>query len=244
MADFFDALAARALGTASALVPTPVPRFAAPVQDQLHDGPALDPDGSTPAPEPGPRPGAAAGTPAALSPVSPSRAPDEPRNAELRGAGPRPEVLEPGHEAEALGGVARARRPDGSAPEVVSADSDSPARRPPGRVVGDPEMSTEALTGLGLRTAEPSTRRLRAAAPREPTRDPGTDALLRPPLGSDDRSPPAASGSPPAQVTVSIGYVEVRAPTKTPEPPSAALRRPRPEPRLSLQDYLRRDGRR
>lgn len=221
MADIFDVLAARALGTASTLVPAPVPRFAAPLRAQLYDGPALvRSDGPTLGRAPGPpRPSEPARTPADDPALSLSRGPDGPREVARivlpLATGPHQGTFDLDREAEQPRGT-RLPRPGGSGPEAAVAEGDDPsAPRAPRRGPGD---------GSG---------------------NPVTDSRPRTPYDRDDRTDPApaAPAPPPPQVTVTIGSVEVRAPAKAPEPRTAP-RVPRPEPRLSLQDYLRRDGRR
>lgn len=250
MADLFDALAARALGTAATLVPTPVPRFA-PVHDQLPDSPVLvSADSPTPAPQSGPRPGRRpVRTPADDAPVRVPRALDEPREMSImdgREAAPIQEAPGPDPEVEQPSGAARRHRRDDAGSKRAAAEADSrPAPRGPRRGPRDGVVSAESASPPGPPAAEPATGRRRAAVARQRSRDAETGSRPRPPYELDDRSTPrpAAPAAPSPQVTVSIGYVEVRAPAGAPEPRTAP-RTPRPEPRLSLQDYLHRDGRR
>lgn len=246
MADLFDVLAARALGTASTLVPAPVPRFAAPLRAQLYDGPALvRSDGPTLGRAPGPpRPSEPARTPADDPALSLSRGPDGPREVARTvlplATGPHQGTFDLDREAEQPRGT-RLPRPGGSGPEAAVAEGDDPsAPRAPRRGPGEGEASSP-----GLPTADPGTGRFRTAVARGRSGNPVTDSRPRTPYDRDDRTDPApaAPAPPPPQVTVTIGSVEVRAPAKAPEPRTAP-RVPRPEPRLSLQDYLRRDGRR
>jgi hypothetical protein len=251
MADLFDGLVARALGTAPALAPALASRFA-PVVDE----PWLDPDdpadpvvaARADQPQAGPwhapgrrlptrREGSVApdeGAPAALVP-GPHRPPgqsapaDAPSQTEPAARGARSEPLDPA--------------PTPLAPR-------SPARRPEPRAeprgerapTGPVEVHREPERASSADRMQPGT---------GPVREPmaTTPAVRR--VESVTR-PEAVHGAPatgyvvsatPVQITVSIGSVEVHAPARaTPPPPSPPPRRP--QPRLSLHDYLNRDGRR
>ena len=248
MADLFDALAARALGTAPALAPVLSARFAptAAEPDVEDQGPA-DPAATSrteqappvvrSTPEPAlirPRQEA---SPAGddLAPVAGVPAP-QPANRVLRppaGGLPQPPVAGP---------------PDDRAQQRAPARS-RPAGPPPSH---RPDMPTEPV------------RRRSPAAPVEvdgrpgPERSPGRPEAEADATGEPIGATPAVGQAAPAdvvdvapashhaplvapvQVSVSIGSVEVRAPAR---PPSPVPPPRRPQPRLSLQDYLHRDGR-
>jgi len=72
-------------------------------------------------------------------------------------------------------------------------------------------------------------------------RTPDSCARPEPDLPEPDLPEPAAAEQPGPQVTISIGYVEVRAPA----PAAPTPKQPHwPQPRLSLDEYLRHGDRR
>jgi hypothetical protein len=234
MADLFDALAARALGVDPGLAPALAPRFG-PTADE----PEHDPDGL-----PGPTwvvPPATAQPAVPLPEPAATRSPPEGRRAHAEPASAAPASASAS--ASASGeqtlkhsdeGTGRERpAPVELAPERQVPPSPARRREPPG---GQPER--ERPPEGHHQESEPARARI-VFAPTERLAEPAAriDAVPeRPARGHQAR--PA-----PVQVTVSIGRVEIRAPAPPPAPGPPPQPRP-PEPRLSLQEYLRRDGRR
>jgi hypothetical protein len=258
MADLFDALAARALGTTRLLLPALPPRFGPPTQEsdpviqlgeeteavvvgELHapvvpaapDQPSVQPArwaqferlSAHLGLESGPRAEGDSTETAALS--------DSPRPAETSISAPaRPPLLtEHTIEHEVIAGPAR------TAGEAAAPPALAPSQWPMAEV-GEPQRLTRddrlvvpplpvdrlLMTPLHAAGAE---RHPEARGPAEPVQE-----------GKAKQLGPATEGMPAPNVTVSIGYVEVRSPAEPPVPQRVPESRA-PHPRLSLTDYLR-----
>lgn len=256
MADLFDALAARALGTERALNPVLAPRFA----DQPDNGLGEPSNEPAHAPVDRARP-AAARTPERTAAHSGEEQP----------AARHPSDPPPGRtlwtDASDEPVPRRERqlppdRPDHTAAPAPAPVGTSGEPEPPRRQVPHPSAEAPAEPDRAQppppRRPQPDVEPPRGPAPAMPaeprlvTPPPGEQSLVppaaRPPqdLAPEDDASPRPAGyrtpTPSVQVTVWIGAVEVRAPARPAAPPPP--RQPRwPQPRLSLQDYLR-DGRR
>jgi hypothetical protein len=250
MADLFDALVARALGEARTLAPVVSPRFAGPVDlapGAELDGPMVRTDTESgglgpptdrdqpalavPAPGQPHRPLTTVTVePASVSSPAPlSTYRDQPPAGPLP-AEPRAETRDQAGQEAAPG---RLDPVTVLAPATVVGVDRRPDRMPVGLHPSPPVApAADPLLIPSPRTAEPTAALI--AAPIEPVRT----AVV--PM-RDLPSEPAAH----TQVTISIGQVEVRAPEKR-EPARPARNEPNrwPQPRLSLDDYLRRGPRR
>ena len=263
MADYFDALAARALGTTSVVRPALVPRFA-----WTDDGPELLPSDE-------PDETALGGAPGDLRPRRDPPAPDadggetaraerpdvevaaegvpvkEPRRAPPQGepveaAGPRPATP---HRPDRVAGAERlvtgqpkprpGRRQHASSRAEPADDLPPVAASAPPTGVGKP-VSARPVTASSRKRPRPTPERghrgraAESPAPRGPRDLEGDAMLFEEPVRDDPH---------PVHVTVTIGRVEVHSPPK-PAPPTRPQASRWPEPRLSLQDYLRNADRR
>ena len=245
MGDLFDALAARALGTAASLAPAVTPRFAPAVEEpELDDGPSFGvATGEAAAARPRAAPDGETGVrraeelprdrPPSMAPLAPADLDPRPRDTPDV---PAPPALVPAASQPSASG-SRARVEPGMplAPDLEPRDV--------------PEMA--AAVRSAARAAHPD-----SEVPWTDAHDPAATDPQVAPIGTRTQAPPSpvddrgaptpgheAPAAPAPHVTVSIGYVEVRAPARpaAPPPPRPA---PRPQPRLSLQEYLRRESRR
>jgi hypothetical protein len=231
MADLFDALAARALGVAPMLAPALAPRFAPTV-----DEPELDLDGP-----PGltwGAPGETARPVARLTPepTAPPARPEVRRaHAEsalaalVPGQHPPPDQDARPPSRPALPALGRCRETPGEAPRERVPAAPVTVHRQPGRKPAPDRLHQVSEPARARIVATPAPRPAQPAA--------RLDAV--PAARARGHQTPAA----PVHVTVSIGRVEVRAPAASPAPGPPPQPR-RPERRLSLQDYLRREARR
>jgi hypothetical protein len=253
MADLFDALAARALATAPALAPALAPPFAPAADDpEVALNEPLDLTAVTLADQKAPVARRAPDPTATPSRREQSQARDEPEPVGHVGGRHRSRddsaTPDAAQEAESAG---RPARPD--PPELAPAQSvppwDARGREPPTAPLRPrvPEAPVEVHGDPG--SAPPGRPRAVTAPPSDPI---VATLAVRPaepdaPLDAIHLAPAPGHETPAArlQVTVSIGHVEVRAPAKSTSPAPLPQQQPRwPRPRLSLEDYLRRDGRR
>jgi hypothetical protein len=249
MGDLFDDLAARALGTAASLAPAVTPRFAPAVEEpELDDRtplgvttqetaaarPRAAPDGETGVrrAEELPR-----DRPPSMAPLAPADLDPRPRNVVAPTAVPAAGTpFDPGP-------------PSDPRPRPRVEPGMAPAPEPEPEPLDVPEVA--AAVGPADRAAHPDSEVSWTDAHDPAATDPQVTPIETrppaPPSPVDDRGAPTpgreAPAAPAPHVTVSIGYVEVRAPARpaAPPPPRPA---PRPQPRLSLQEYLRRESRR
>jgi hypothetical protein len=235
MADIFDALTTRALGTAALLVPDLTrfgPRDPGPDRDP---GPAPQRQ-DTPSQPPAARgaPSEHAGPPSPIhdsweaTTARPPQARDQPQGPAFAPAPNLTAASAPSHTG-----------PPPPPPEPITPAT--PAEHPTTREA-PVSRAQDVATVLDAPSSTKEQRAVEPATERDPARTSYTASTvpqLRAP-SVPDLGPPQRL---PMQVTVSIGHVEVRRTDTRPEP-RPAPRPHRPEPRLSLQDYLRGDGRR
>lgn len=247
MADLFDALAARALRTSPTLAPALSPRFAPSADEVAFDEPpdlitttVTDPvkPGARGMPEP-------AGSPAHRAEL---RVHEEPPPAVRV---PGPQLPDPAVRRPPPDGLPQRRRAvHGDRTEPLVPVAPPPARRPENAIEPAHEPAPAAHVEVhGEPGRKPPPDRPRSGT--EPMQDrpevipPAALPAARPdavPVVPVPRNETPHHETPtPVQVTVSIGSVEVRALARSPaQPPPTPPRRP--QPRLSLQDYLRREA--
>jgi hypothetical protein len=243
MGDLFDALAARAMGAAHSLAPPLTPRFAPATEE-----PELDNGG---------RPDAGAETPSSTS--RPARSMPEPETSdtptvvgmrEVVAAAATPLVDQEsrsGDTSDAPTGVPVTRRRPGPL-LPLSARTGAPDRLSPPQPASTTREEQQARSSQGVRAVpvgEPHDPPPRDAVDEDAAAPAARSALQT--TAASDHVAPAIADQPapktPPHVTVSIGYVEVRSPTG-PAGPSPRAQSRLPQPRISLQEYLRREGRR
>jgi hypothetical protein len=257
MADLFDALAARALGIAPVLSPALPPRFAEPAEEPGQGEPVGTGTSTAGGIDSSPQAGGAPPT-ATEGRVQPEQSrPETPAPSADPAAHPRrlpaPAPTAPpvktekspwverivaveavDREAEPARGFGRLSRTEETAapaPALWPEQEPAPATRASARVP-DQGPSSELPRPATERAVVERLRALPAQT------DSGAN---RPPTSQEEPS----GGGPEAatRVTVTIGRVDVHAPARAAPPPTS--QRPRwPEPRLSLQDYLRQASRR
>ena len=256
MADFFDALAARALGIAPVLAPVLPARFAEPGPGFGEVTILADAESTG---ERASQPAAAAArvqNPPARNPKPPAQNPQSPAprgRSVPAAAGPGEDRPPPPGERPSAA-APRAAAPAGPHPGPLGALEAKPAAGPAGwwepaaSVVDRPEPPRPEPVRPAAQDPEP----LQAGS--RPERAPSawtprlreTVARAQPPGTAHEFPAEEPSG---ARVTISIGHVEVRAINRT-EAPAEGRRAVRaepprqPQPRLSLDDYLRGGRRR
>lgn len=248
MADLFDTLVARAMGTDVPLMPAMAPRFATPAPEPRLVAPASEDDAGTPTPGRAEVSSVAGGP----SVAGPDRA--VPR-AETDPVYRRHDLMPPDDEPAlrrvpdpAPRPAAEASPQDAPSPAPVAPAPDAgPARRRTDRLdvaAAPDQVAVRATLSDPPSVPEPATRRdARATAPNHvaaPTQELATE---RADVASREASENQARTPTPIEVTVHIGSVVVRS---APVPAAARPRPPTrlPEPRMSLQEYLRQDARR
>jgi hypothetical protein len=258
MADLFDALVARALGSTPLIAPVVPPRFAEPIE--LSEATVLR--AADPPLDPGSE--AASGTmrpatpkrPEALGDVAVMREITVERRSETverTGDGQMSAISEPPPAANAdhsrstgqTDRVSRATERRAAEPRVGVPRADAAPVAP---ALGDQPLQVATGTVGPMRH---SAVRPGEISPRAEDRHPAArqDSVpvisARPLPVPEERTEAEDQAARRPQVTISIGQVEVRAPVR-PQPARVARSEPpyRPEPRLSLDEYLRRGQRR
>jgi hypothetical protein len=257
MADLFDALAARALGIAPVLAPALLPRFAEPAGElelgelagagepaALGDHPPPPVAGApttteamvrlersqldalAPSADPAAQPSRRSSPILPATAAPPLHSVEPPRVERMDVVETADRAAEPAHRRGRLSRMGEAAAP---APLLT-------ARPEPDATPGAPEPDRSPSS----EQPRPATERAVVVEQLRALPAP-TDPLANGPKAS--HAEPSGEPEPGIRVTVSIGRVEVRAPARATLPPPT--QRPRwPEPRLSLQDYLRQEGRR